>query len=97
MSERSEEWEDDEDFAECTCDIDGKDSCPVHYPIDDGKDDDECLECGVCESCIERTKAFYEYMEAEHAMTANKLSPSAASEEKGSPSNKGISEGNREP
>ena len=33
--------EDDEDFENCTCDIDGEDSCPVHYPIDDGSEDDD--------------------------------------------------------
>lgn len=54
-----------EDDALCTCDIDGEDSCPVHYPIDDGGDDDDCMECGVCENCTERTKAFYEDMENE--------------------------------
>ncbi len=26
---------------ECTCDITGEDGCPIHYPIDDGSDDDE--------------------------------------------------------
>jgi hypothetical protein len=36
-----EEWEWDEDFAECTCDITGEDGCPIHYPIDDESDDDE--------------------------------------------------------
>jgi len=25
----------------CTCDIDGEENCPAHYPIDDGSDDDE--------------------------------------------------------
>ena len=59
----SEEW-DEEDFAECTCDIDDEDSCPIHYPIDDGSDDDDCMDCGMCDSCIERTRAFYEEMEA---------------------------------
>ena len=36
--------DDDEDFENCTCDISGEDSCPVHCPIDDGRevgDDDE--------------------------------------------------------
>ena len=30
----------DED-EECTCDIDGQDNCPSHYPIDDGSNDEE--------------------------------------------------------
>ena len=30
----------DEDDDECTCDIDGEENCPVHYPIDDGEDDE---------------------------------------------------------
>jgi hypothetical protein len=35
-----------DDDDECTCDIDGEDSCPLHYPIDDGTDDDDCMDCG---------------------------------------------------
>ena len=29
------------DESECVCDIDGKDACSVHYPIDDGEDECE--------------------------------------------------------
>lgn len=31
----------DEDDEICTCDIDGEENCPAHYPIDDGTDDEE--------------------------------------------------------
>ncbi len=53
--------EDDDDI--CTCDFDEIENCPLHYPIDDGNEDDDCMECGMCDSCIERTKAFFEEME----------------------------------
>ena len=58
--------DDDDDDEICTCDIDGADNCPAHYPIDDGTDDDDddCMDCGVCDSCIERTKAAFEEEEA---------------------------------
>jgi hypothetical protein len=36
-----EEDDIDEEDDDCTCDIDGQENCPVHYPIDDGSDDDE--------------------------------------------------------
>jgi hypothetical protein len=37
-------WE--EEYENCTCDIDGEDSCPVHYPIDDGsEEEDDCMDC----------------------------------------------------
>ena len=32
------ELEDEEDI--CTCDFDEDEFCPLHYPIDDGSDDD---------------------------------------------------------
>lgn len=39
----SGEW--DEDDEECICDLSGgdeeRDNCPVHYPIDDGSEDDD--------------------------------------------------------
>ena len=56
-----EEWE---EFA-CTCDIDGEENCPVHYPIDDGSDED-CMDCGTCDSCIERSRVYFEQMEGEN-------------------------------
>ena len=31
--------EDEEDI--CTCDFDEVENCPVHYPIDDGSEDDD--------------------------------------------------------
>ena len=31
----------DEDDCACTCDFDEVESCPVHYPIDDGTGDDD--------------------------------------------------------
>jgi len=34
-----EEMLDEEDA--CTCDFDEPDNCPVHYPIDDGSDEDD--------------------------------------------------------
>ena len=34
-----DEMADEED--DCTCDIDGQDNCAVHYPIDDGIEDDD--------------------------------------------------------
>jgi len=47
----------------CTCDIDGEDNCALHYPIDDGSDDDDCMDCGTCDSCVKRTAAHFEEME----------------------------------
>jgi hypothetical protein len=52
----SEPIEDDDDLTDedweaeaCTCDFDEPENCPVHYPIDDGsEDDDDCMDCGVC-------------------------------------------------
>lgn len=35
-----DEIDDDEEDA-CTCDFDEPENCPVHYPIDDGSEDDE--------------------------------------------------------
>lgn len=61
-----EKYELEDELDACTCDFDEQDSCPVHYRIDDGSDEDDCMDCGMCDSCIERTKAFYEEMEHEH-------------------------------
>jgi hypothetical protein len=55
-------WEEEEEDATCTCDFDEVENCPVHYPIDDGTDDD-CMDCGTCDDCISRTKAHFEQME----------------------------------
>lgn len=52
----------DED-EECTCDSTGEEGCPVHYPIDDGSDDDDCMDCGTCDSCVEITRSYFEVME----------------------------------
>lgn len=57
------EWEDEEDFNDCTCDYTSEDECPVHYPIDDGSDDDDCMDCGMCDDCIRRTRAAFGEME----------------------------------
>lgn len=35
----AEEDEDEDDI--CTCDFDEVENCPVHYPIDDGSEDDD--------------------------------------------------------
>ena len=51
-----------DDESDCTCDMDGQDNCPVHYPIDDGSDDEDCMDCGMCDDCITRTKAHFEEM-----------------------------------
>jgi hypothetical protein len=56
-----DEMTDEED--DCTCDIDGEDNCAVHYPIDEGTEDD-CMDCGTCDSCIARTKSYFEEMES---------------------------------
>ena len=50
----------------CTCDFDDPENCPVHYPIDDGsEDDDDCMDCGVCDACIEQSRSYFEQMEDE--------------------------------
>jgi hypothetical protein len=56
------EWEDEEENSACTCDFDEIENCPVHYPIDDGSDDDDCMDCGVCDECIQRCKDYAEEM-----------------------------------
>jgi hypothetical protein len=30
-----------DDDGECTCDATGEDGCPVHYPIEDGDDEED--------------------------------------------------------
>jgi len=37
----SDELNDEDDV--CTCDATGEDGCPVHYPIDDGADEEDCI------------------------------------------------------
>ena len=61
-----EDWEEEQDFNDCTCEITGEDACPVHYPIDDGSEDDDCLDCGVCDACIEQSRLYFEQMEIEN-------------------------------
>ena len=45
LDEHDDDFE-EEECEDCTCDITGEDSCPVHYPIDyddnDGSDADDC-------------------------------------------------------
>ena len=64
MTPTDDDWEEWE-YETCTCDIDGEDNCPAHYPIDDGGDDD-CMDCGTCDECVDRTREYFEQMEAEH-------------------------------
>lgn len=35
------------------------------FPEGDEPPEDDCMDCGMCDSCIARTKAFYEEMERE--------------------------------
>lgn len=53
------------------------------YELEEEAIEDDCMECGVCDSCIERTKEFYEYMENEQKRESR---PGTITDERGSPS-----------
>jgi len=38
----------------CVCEPDAE---------DDERDPDDCMDCGVCDACVEQSKAYYEEME----------------------------------
>ena len=57
----------EEDDAICTCDFDEIENCPVHYPIDEESDPDDCMECGVCDACVEQTRQYFEEMKKEQS------------------------------
>src|SRR5712664_358635 len=43
------------------------DEITEEYEIEEYQDEDDCLDCGMCDSCIERTRAHFKEMENEQA------------------------------
>lgn len=50
------------DIDDCLFDFDEDVEACMHA-CGDEKDDDDCMDCGMCDLCVERSKAYYEEME----------------------------------
>lgn len=52
------------DIDDCLFDFDEDSDACTHCVGKERDDEDDCMDCGMCDACIAQTKAYFEEMEA---------------------------------